>query len=205
MAFKREHDKKGISLPGLIDIIFLLLIFALVTLSVSQAKIETKKRGNQSLDFDLPETQMAETEEIGRVLENLMFEIGHTDMEDQQSPLVVYALFPNVQDSITYEEAKANASRDSLFHVFPKDFLQLNDRDFRNLEACRFMSRTIKAYKDVHFQHPDPFNSIEIRAVKDTEFRIINHLMNTCSAYGDTIPRIVIRTLTGKEEMIHGI
>ena len=205
MPFKRDHEKKGLSLPGLIDIIFLLLIFALVTLSVSQAKIETKKRGNQSLEFDLPETQMAETEEIGRVLDNLMFEIGHVDAEDQQSPLVVYALFPDVQDSVTYEEAKAKASRDSVFQVFPKNFIQLSDKDFKNLNACRFISRTIKAYKNEHFLQPDPFNSIEIRAVKDTEFRVINHLMNTCSAYGDTIPRIVIRTLTGKEEIIHGI
>jgi hypothetical protein len=42
-------------------------------------------------------------------------------------------------------------------------------------------------------------NSIEIRAVKDTEFRIINYIMEQVSAYADTIPRLMWRTLTGKE------
>jgi hypothetical protein len=55
----------------------------------------------------------------------------------------------------------------------------------------------IIGYKDNHFFEPKPTNSIEIRAVWDTEFRIVNFILETCSALGDTIPRINVRTMSG--------
>ena len=61
------------------------------------------------------------------------------------------------------------------------------------------IARAIEEHKEVYFFEPNPTNAIEIRAVKDTEFRIINFIMERCSAYGDTIPRLMLRTLTGRE------
>ncbi len=200
MAFiKKNNDKKGLSLPGMIDIIFLLLIFSLVTLSISQARVETKRRGDQSTEFSLPETRSTETEETGGILQTLLFQIERSDPENVQSPKIVYILFPSIQDSISLEEAKINAQRDSLFATFPDNFLKMNDLVFSKTAPCDLIQWAIQKYKEDHFTKPDLSNSVEIRADKNTEFRIVNFIMEQCSVYGDTIPRVVLRTLTARE------
>ena len=198
MAFGRIEEKKGLSLPGLIDIIFLLLIFSLVTLSVSQAKVEAKKGGDRSIEFDLPEVDSRETEEVEEILSTLLFQIEHVDRQDPESPKIVFVLWPSEDDSVTLETAKLNAMRDSLFAVFPMDFLDLSDAEFARTLPCELIRSTIREYKDFYFFEPRLSNSVEIRAVKDVEFRIVNFIMEQCSAYGDTIPRIVLHTLTGR-------
>lgn len=200
MSFiKKDNEKKGLSLPGLIDIIFLLLIFSLVTLSITQAKVETKRRGDQSIEFALPETRSTETEEIDDVLQTLLFQIERADSMYPPNSKIVYVLWPSVKDSLGINEAKINAQEDSLFAVFPMHFLKMGDLTFSKTEPCRLIQWAIHKYKEEHFFKPDLANSIEIRAVKDTEFRIINFILEQCSAFGDTIPRVVLRTLTVKE------
>jgi len=199
MAFIRNEEKKWLSLPGLIDIIFLLLIFSLVTLSVSQTEVETQESGDRDFDFDLPETRSRETEEVEEVLQNLLFQIEHLDNDDIESPKILFVLQPSERGSLTLEEAKLNATRDSLFGVFPENFLDLSDAEFVQTPPCRLVQRTLREHKDGYFLEPNPTNSIEIRAVKDTEFRIVNFIMEQCGAYGDTIPRLMLRTLIGRE------
>jgi len=198
MAFVWKDEKKGLSLPGLIDIIFLLLIFSLVTLSVSQTNVETKKRGSKRIDFDLPETKTGETEETNEILQTLMFQIEDVDSTHVRNARIVFVLLPSVKNSITIKQAKLKAIQDSLFAVFPENFLNLTDREFKQTKACRLIHSQIKMYKESHFFKPSFTNSVEIRAVKDTEFRIVNFIMEQCSAYGDTIPQIVLRTIAGK-------
>ena len=199
MAFIRNFEKKGLSLPGLIDIIFLLLIFSLVTLSVSQSKVETKRHGEDVILFDLPETQSRETEDVEEVLQTLMYQIEHVDGEDVNSPMILYVLVPSVSDSVTIQGAKQKAIEDSLFAVYPVNFSHLEDLEFNRLDPSRLISESLREYKEAYFLRPDLSNAIEIRAVKDTQFRIINFIMEQTSAYGDTIPRLTLRTLTGKE------
>lgn len=198
MAFVRNEEKKSMSLPGLIDIIFLLLIFSLVTLSVSQAKIEKSQAGDRDSDFDLPVTRSRETEETDRVLQTLMFQVEYLDREDIDSPKILFVLRPSEGDSLTLQEAKLYAMEDSLYAVFPDYFLDLSDQEFSQTLACRLVRRAIREYKKAHFIMPNPTNAIEIRAVKDTEFRIVNFIMEQCSAYGDTIPRFMFRTFINR-------
>ncbi|MFH1943967.1 MAG: hypothetical protein ABIL68_17830 [bacterium] len=199
MAFSRNEEKKELSLPGLIDIIFLLLIFSLVTLSISQAKVETQKKGNRDFDLDLPETKSRESEALDEVLQTLLFQIEHVDNEDQDSPKILFVLRPSVKDSLTLQEAKTKAIADSLFAVFPEDFIDLSDGEFARTRPCRLIRRAIREHKETYFFKPDPTNAVEIRAVADTEFRIMNFIMEQCSAYGDTIPRFMLRTFMGRE------
>jgi len=198
MAFVRNEEKKGLSLPGLIDIIFLLLIFSLVTLSVSQTKVETQKSGDRDFDFDLPETESRETEEVEEVLQTLLFQVEHVDPSDLESPKILFVLQPSVRHSLTLQEAKLRAIEDSLFAVFPENFLDLSSWEFAQTPPCRLIRWAIRQHKDAHFLEPNPTHAIEIRAGKDTEFRIVNFIMEQCSAYGDTIPRLMLRTLTGR-------
>lgn len=199
MPFKHNDERKGLSLPGMIDIIFLLLVFSLVTLSVSQANVEAEKRGEEGVESDLPKTASANTQELEERIRTLVFEVDYTDKEDHRSPKIVYILKPSKGDSLTFAEAKQIARRDSLFSEFPQNFLALSDQAFGQTSDCRLIRQSLHDYKEEHFFEPGPTNSIEIRAVRETEFRIINYILGCCSAYGDTIPDIAMHTLTQRE------
>ncbi len=198
MAFQKPEGKKGISLPGLIDIVFLLLIFSLVTFSISSVKVKTTEGNGEAADYFLPEARMKETLEKEKILQTLLILVEYEEPEDQNSPKVVYTLWPSVKDSLTFSEAKNNAIRDSLFAQFTPDFLTLSDDAFANSSACLLIKRAIHDYKELYFYEPRNTNSVELRAVKQTEFRIVNFIMEQCSSYGDTIPRILLHTLSGR-------
>ena len=204
MAFTHTDERKGLSLPGMIDIIFLLLIFALVTLSFSQAEVEAKKRGEQPVEFKLPETKYRETVEAPEVLQTLILQVEREDPGDGTSRKMVYVLRPAIDDSITVSEARVRAHQDSLFAAFPTNFLELDNLEFTRIPACTLIHWAVKSHKESHFFESNLTNAIEIRAVRDAEFRIVNYIMETCSAYGDTIPRFALRTLTGRGPE-HGI
>ena len=94
MAFSKQESRKDLSLPGLIDIIFLLLIFSLVTLSVSSVKVEADEGKGSAVDYNLPEARVKETLEIDKVLQTLLILVEHEDLEESDSPKIVYTLWP---------------------------------------------------------------------------------------------------------------
>ena len=200
MAFSHHIEKKGMSLPSLIDIIFLLLIFSLVTLSINNVKVETTESGENAMAFELPEANVKESYEVDENLSNLLFQIDYLDKSDKLGPKVVYALIPEKGDSISFSAALTQCRQDSLFTLLPSDYLSYSDQKFVSMPACTLIYWAVKQYKDKNFYKPDPGNVVELRFVKDTEFRIVNFIMETCSAYGDTIPKVVLRTLMGKKE-----
>lgn len=200
MAFSHEIEKKGLSLPGLIDIIFLLLIFSLVTLSINNIKVETTESGENSSAFDLPESDAKESYEADENLANLMFQIDYENPQAKEGPKVLYVLFPGEKDSLSLNEALNRCKEDSLFAILPMNYLDFSQRQFVSSPPCTLAHWAIEKYKNEHFFAPDPGNVVELRFVKDTEFRIVNYIMEECSAYGDTIPKVVLRTLMGKME-----
>ena len=205
MAFSHDDEKKGISLPGLIDIVFLLLIFSLVTLSVSNAPISERTAGEKEIHFNLPKTASQSTSDAGTVLRTLCFQIEYLDAESSGGPKVAYALWPSVRDSITVEEARFRAQQDSLkMAVIPEGIVSMNPQDFERTDFCRMISRNIEEYKARYFNEPRQENSIEIRAERDTEFGLINYILVYAGAFGDTIPSFVVRTLSGRE-VGHGV
>ncbi|MBN2029352.1 hypothetical protein JW824_03820 [bacterium] len=198
MAFQKQEERKGLSLPGLIDIVFLLLIFSLVTFSVSSVNVGSDEGRARAVDYQLPEARIRETLEMEEVLQTLLILVEYQNTEDVNGPRIVYTLWPSVKDSLTFSEAKNNAIRDSSFAQFPSNFLELSDYAFTNSSACLLIERAIRDYKNLFFYEPRNTNSVELRAVKETEFRIVNFIMEQCSSYGDTIPRILLHTLSDK-------
>ncbi len=198
MTFQKPEGKKGLSLPGLIDIVFLLLIFSLVTFSVSSVNVGSDNGRAKAVDYQLPEARIKETLEMEEVLQTLLILIEYENPEDVKSPKIVYTLWPSLKDSLTFLEAKNNAIRDSLFAQFLPQFLELSDDAFANSSPCLLIKRAIRDYKNKYFYEPRNTNSVELRAVKETEFRIVNFIMEQCSSYGDTIPRILLHTLSDK-------
>ncbi len=205
MAFLKKEEKKGLSLPGLIDIIFLLLVFSLVTMGISIQRAGTaegaaeKSGSGNNIDYNLPEARAEGTLEVNDILQTLLFLVEHENPEDLGSPKIVYTLWPSPIDSLTILETKNLAINDSLFALFPSDFLTLDDDAFAEIPPCSLIQWAVREYKESHFFKPQNTNAIEIRAVRDTEFRIVNFILEQCSAYGDTIPRILLHTLSSKE------
>ncbi len=117
---------------------------------------------------------------------------------------MVYTLVPLYGDTTSITEAFNKAVQDSLFAVYPSDFLELDDNAFEQLSASKLIRNTIQEYKNIFFQQPGWTNAVEIRAGKDTEFRIIQYILDRCSVYGDTIPQIVLHTLT-REDISYAI
>jgi hypothetical protein len=199
MAFLKQDIKKELTLPSLIDIIFLLLVFSLVTQPISPSGRTEKTSGTQPQDMDLPFIQGFLATKTDPLLNTLMFEIGYADPRNPGSRRVVYALYPVPGDSSTVSDAKQRAVRDSTFAFFPDAFLELTDSEFSSCTACRFIRNEVEQYKKAHFFKPSHSNAIEIRAEKGIEFRILNYVLTLCSVYGDTVPGVAVRTLGGRE------
>jgi len=198
MAFKREFERKGLALTGLIDIIFLLLIFFMATLNMSSV-VSDRNRGiyTQKLS-DLPEIRNRQTGPVHEILQTLMIQIEHEDAEDLNSPLVVYSLWPDIRDSLTVSGAKMEAVRQKRYAYFIPESDRKANPDVPDISPYVFIEREIKRYADRHLRARNQRNYIEVRAIKETEYRVINHILNACAELKDRIPRIYIRTLSGE-------
>lgn len=193
MPFVRKEGLKDLELPSLIDVIFLLLIFFLVTYSFSEMGEET---GSARSIFDLPEAPGETIVVEEEVLQTLLFQIEHKDAKNPSTPKIVYVLWPSWRDSVTLSQSLVKAREDSSLHAeFPDNFLQLSDKEFKSIQPCTLITNSIARYKDSYFQNVSVTNNIEIRAAGDTEFRIVDFIMSRCAAYQDTIPRLVFHTL----------
>lgn len=205
VAFQKKEEIKSLELPTLIDVVFLLLIFFLVTISLLRPGLPSPIPGPPRKPFDLPEAKGSKIVGEKEILETLLIQIERKNEKDLLGPKLVYILWPSIQNSTTLEQARAKAKEDSLFAEFAPNLLKMSDQEFAISSPCSLIARSIKDYKDLAFKEPSLSNFIEIRAIKDTEFRIINFVMQQCSAYEDTIPKLVFRTLSEKRQEESGL
>jgi len=195
MAFKKQNELHDLEFPSLIDVIFLLLIFFLVTMQFSITTDTAHQTSTKPPDIQLPLAEGSENVAMDDIISTLLFQIQYKEKNNPNSPRLVYVLEPFNGDSISRGEAFMIAKRDSLFAEFPQNFLKMKDQEFKNTTACRLISNAIFQYKAEHFHKPSIENTVEIRAEANVEFKIINYIMQECSAYKDTIPRVIFRTL----------
>ena len=199
-------DKDEFELPSLIDMVFLLLIFFMASLSVSSSGDPSLNPGQPQRTFNLPEAKGEVSVLTGEEIKALIFQIEHKDAKDTLSPKVVYILWPEKKQKVTEDQALEKVqselskapSDSSHFATFPGNFLQI-EKSF--LDTCRVFSliaENIKKYKEYLGQQSSS-NTIEIRAVKETEFRIINFVMDQCSLYDKFFPKITFRVLSSEK------
>lgn len=195
MAFKRTSPAERTELTSLIDIVFLLLIFFLISFSFSLTADVTESKVYS--EIELPKTDTDLPVIRNDLLENLMLQIV-PDTTGGVNTRKVFVLWPSYSDTvrITRGQALLQALHDSTFAAFPEFFLFLPEDEFENLPASRLISQSIAEYvEDEEFYRGNTRPVVEVRAEKDTEFRIISFIMDQCSAYEDAIPQIVIRTV----------
>jgi biopolymer transport protein ExbD len=196
MAFNRKREQKELNLPSLIDVVFLLLIYSLVTIPIERSETGSAGPADASArkELELPFVQSRKTAEIDPILRTFVIQIENEVPGDPLSARMVFILKPSEKDS-TLGQAMATAMRDSTFARFPDGFLGLSDPDFLQTRACRLIREQIRRFERGRVTPGSSSDRIEIRAVKNTEFRIVNAVMRECSAYGDTLPAIAVRTL----------
>ncbi|MFQ5650489.1 MAG: ExbD/TolR family protein [bacterium] len=195
MPFERRESARSLELTSLIDVVFLLLIFFLVSFAfsisgdVSESKVYS--------DMELPKTDSQLPVIRNDALENLLIQVM-PDTSDGEILRKAYVLWPSFRDTLktTRGQAFKHALEDSTFAKFPSDFLALPTEAFVTLPACTLLTNSIRRYvaKDRLYRrngHP----IIEVRADQNTEFRILNFVMEQCSMYQDAIPQIIIRTM----------
>ncbi len=191
MPFIKKYDQKSLTLPSLIDVVFLLLIYSLVTIPM--------ERGGPSEEFSLPHIQSPKTQDAEGVVKNLVIQIENERPEDPRSPRVVYILLPS-QPFCTIEEARKLALQANRYASLSSDSIRiLSDSQFRASKVCRLIQDEIRKYVAIHGNGAHWTSKIEIRAVRNTEFRLLNFILRQCSEYGDLVPSIAVRTLSEME------
>jgi len=194
MAFSRKKNPRQLELTSLIDIVFLLLIFFLVSFAVSL--VGEASQSNAHSEMDLPQTDAKLPTVEHDFLENLMIQIV-PDTTSQGVVRKVFVLWPAFQDTtkVSRMQALMAAQRDSLFEVFPANFLTLPAEEFEGTDAGILIKSSIESYvQRAGLYNRNAYPIIEVRAEQHTEFRILNLIMEQCSFYKDAIPQIIIRT-----------
>jgi hypothetical protein len=194
MAFHRTNGHRGMELTTLIDMVFLLLIFFLVSFAFSVAGDVSESRVYTELDLPKNTTELPAIPEDR--LESLMIQIV-PDTSQRFPSRRVYMLWPSFDDTlkITRTQAFAAALRDSTFATFPAGFLDLLPAEFQQTLPCTLITHSIDRFLEMEkFYNRNIHPIIEIRAERNTEFKIISFILNQCSAYQDAIPQVIIRT-----------
>ena len=194
MAFKRQDNPRELELTSLIDIVFLLLIFFLVSFAFSMAGDVSQSKSLNELA--LPKSSMSQVPIKGNKLLNLLIQIM-PDTASASQTRAVFVLWPSYdgEEALTEEMAFKKTLSDSTFSNFPLDYLKLPATEFTKTDACKLISLSIKQYVErerLLRQNERPM--IEVRAEKNTEFKILNFILEQCSLYDEHVPQIIFRT-----------
>ncbi len=107
MVFRKIDPAKDIELPTFIDVVFLLLIFFLVSYSPI-----TPKKGQEELELSLPTAQGAGEVNVNEPLETMLIEIVPLKSEENKEDYEVWVLLPfesysnSQKGRVTYRDAK---------------------------------------------------------------------------------------------------
>jgi hypothetical protein len=195
MPFKRQENERSLELVSLIDIVFLLLLFFLVSFAFTLAGDDSEMKIYS--EIDLPKTETALPAIKDDILENLMIQIVPDTSEFGVSRRV-YVLWPSFEDTAKVSRLQAfhRAAQDSTFAVFPPDFILLPDEEFAGTAPCTLITNSIARYVEREkFYRGNSSPIVEVRAEQNTEFKIINFIMDVCSSQQQAIPQIIIRAV----------
>jgi len=204
MAFRREDraGRKEIELPTFIDVVFLLLIFFLLTYSPVKPE-----KGEAALQLTLPVAKGLEKVRLSEKLQTMLIEVLPVNAKDLSQGYKVSVLLPFQDYSvltpgprfITLAKAREYARQYNREGLLPPNYAELPEKKFLDLDVIKMLDREIDRYVRYRFRTPKPTNRIEIRADASVKFRLINFILTKCSSYEDLVPMIVFRTMYQKE------
>lgn len=186
MAFKRITELQDIELVSLVDIVFLLLIFFLLTVTLEPGgRTDVAPAIIPPLE-KMPKDPIKGAVDIDKYINSLIVQVEQGSLEEG-TPLIAYFLEKDKEKEFSlFESAYSTAKGDSTLHAeIPGNFLTLLFRhkniisqsspptDYVPPKIIDLVERKIRENRENGF--------IEIRAVENTEFGFINFLLNECS------------------------
>jgi hypothetical protein len=198
MAFLRKREQKELNLPSLIDVVFLLLIYSLLTIPIEKSETSTANPADAKSrqEVNLPFVKSRKVVEIDPIPDFLV----QIDNENPQDPGSGRSSpSSNLQRRTRRWGRRWKRPAGFGLRRFPADFLALSEREFSQTRACRLIRDEIRRFERGRLPRKDVSKRIEIRAVKNTEFRIVNAILRECSAFGDTLPAVAVRTLSNAQ------
>jgi biopolymer transport protein ExbD len=199
---KNSNFGKEIDLPTLIDMVFLLLIFFIASLSISSGGGKDVAPPMEGLT--LPSVAGIAAPNEGQ-LSTLVFQIERKATEQNDTVKVLYVLWPDGETKSEDQALKKirenfiQAKADSLYAEFPSNLFALSQAQIDTTMAFKVIKSKIKQYQGLHFNAAELSNTIEIKADKETEFKIISYIMDQCATYNDKIPKVTFRVMAPKQ------
>lgn len=181
MAFSYKTKKKGTEIVPLIDMVFLLLIFFLVTTETFQVS-ESKEQVPVN-SRNLPESPGSPVSS-NETLKNLLIRV-EDDSSAVEDRRLVYFVEPE-NGNFTFKQALQKAGEDADFVIVYNDTLMCNRNNFLASHFSREIQEKIHTYREILRDKPVNDRIIDICADKDTPFRLIYYLMEQCSN-GDSL------------------
>ena len=123
-----------------------------------------------------------------------------------KSPEIVYILWPDKKHRRTendaYEilksEMKKTSPDSSFYATITSNLMNLDKKEFEKSRPCFLIAENIKKFQDEYLKVSRASNAIEVKAVKDTEFRFVNFILEQCGKYKDFIPKVNFHVLSGQ-------
>ncbi|MBN1560487.1 biopolymer transporter ExbD [candidate division KSB1 bacterium] len=207
--FSKELIEREVELPTLIDVVFLLLIFFIASLTFATQGEKKPAPSDQKEEFSLPKAKGRVLQDGSMQLTNLLFQIENKMRADSSYVRVVYVLWPDGVKKMSENELldiiKQNLEQEqadsTCFATFPPDYLKMSYFEQEQLRAFQLIRDNIRKYHENELAHSASklANTIEIRATRETEFRIISYIMQQCSEFDDDIPKVTFRVMAPDE------
>lgn len=194
MPFPRESERKDTEITPLIDVVFLLLIFFLLTAGSFKLKESVEKKEKYVTSNNLPRS-IGTPVFASEPLKNLLIRIEDDSLSAMERKLI-YFVDPD-KNKDTYSEAFKKAKKDSHFVYLFADTLAMKRSRFLSSFSVKKIRDEMFSYREKLRDIPVEDRIIDISADRNTPFRLIFYLMEQCSN-GDTltqIKRVNIRTM----------
>lgn len=194
MPFSRESERKDTEITPLIDVVFLLLVFFLLTAGSFRLLESVEKKERYITSKNLPKSAGIPVFS-GEPLKNLLIRIEEDSISTRARQLI-YFVEPG-QEEMIFSTAFQKAKKDSHFFYLFNDTLAMSRSRFVSSFSAKKIQNEILTYREKLRDIPVADRVIDISADRDTPFRIIYYLMEQCSN-GDSltqIKRVNIRTM----------
>ena len=198
MARKQKQSKPGLSLPGLIDIIFLLLVFAIVKLIGYQNGTKDNRAGEtlRTVLEGMPNINVYHADNVGDIT-TLTVQIENFVAEDATVQRRMLLLKGSRHEPVSYGAALISAAREGRSWTLPEPE-RINAgsaEELVQLEPFNGIRDSLLANIQSLYSADDPANFLEVRAIEGTEYMIVDFLLKTCAALEKRVPLFSICVL----------
>ena len=203
MALKYNGTRQGLSLPGLIDIIFLLLVFAIVKLVGYDAGPKEIEKGTMSRTLldGMPELTVYQANKVEDIT-TLTVQIENFVVENPPSTRRLILMKGSRANPVPYMAALRNAEENGRTWQLPDKatIARMPVSQLGALEPFGAIRDSLIADIQALYPHDDQSNTLEMRAIETTEFNLLDFVLSICASLDPRVPLLSICVLQEQGE-----